>query len=128
MARLVIAAIVACVLAGPAAAQDDPFERTYWLSGDELVAALDAQDPRADAFISGTLAAYVTRARQGDPMLWWVHRCVARTFLGPDNLLEGIRAQVAALPADAPDDVQFAAQTILYALADFCSVELELPQ
>lgn len=128
MLRSVMAAMIVCALAGPATAQDDPFERTYWLRGDELVAALDAQDPRADAFISGTLAAYVTRARQGDPMLWWVHRCVARTFLGPDNLLEGIRGQVAAVPEDAPEDVRFAAQAILYALADYCSVELDLPE
>ncbi|MCB9959436.1 MAG: hypothetical protein H6843_12610 [Rhodospirillaceae bacterium] len=128
MVRHALVATMVCVLAGPTAAQDDPFDRTYWLRGEDLVAALDAQDPRADAFVAGTLSGYLVRSRQGDAMLWWVHRCVARTFLNQDDLLEGIRAEVASVPEDAGEDVRFAAQAILYALADYCSVELDRSQ
>lgn len=91
----------------------------------DLVAALDAGDPQATAFIAGVMGAYLVRGMQGDPMLWWVQVCVARTFAGPEQIEPGIRALAAARPEDARTG-SFAANTVLSALAGYCGEQMDL--
>lgn len=136
IARTGATALLAAALAGsPAAAQDQDLLRDHLYTGDrDLVAALDAGDPRAMDFIAGTLGAYLVRSAQGDPMLWWVQRCLAMTYAGPQQIADGIRAYAADRPENADHTIpSFAAAAVLHALAAYCAAELgadevEVPQ
>lgn len=121
----VLALSTALTTALPALAADYRLDHIMAVDTD-LVAALDADDPQATAFIAGVMGAALVRGMQGDPMLWWVQVCVARTFAGPEQIEPGIRALAAARPEDART-AALAVNTVLNALAGYCGEQMDLP-
>ncbi len=107
-------------MAAPAGAQEHLSRFGHVASGEELEAALDANEPAALAFISGAIGVLHLRGGQGDPMLWWVPQCLTVTFAGAEDLVPAIRAQIEAQP-DVSGVVGYAATAVLHGLADFCA-------
>lgn len=127
-----IAVLATMTLAMPALGQDGGLPAHQLVYDSELVAALDADDPQAIAFIAGAMGALQLRGVQGDPLLYWVPRCAAATFAGPQSLVDGVRAYAGDRPA-AADGTQasWAVTAVLHALAAFCAeqgLETEPPQ
>ncbi len=123
MAAMCGVAALASAPTGAAVAQD--FEPHQMVSGDDLVSALDADDPQGMAFIAGAMSILLVRSYQ-DPMFWWVPTCLAQTFAGPRQIAPGVYDYVAALPEDRGRSAQvgLAANAVMFALADYCGQEV----
>lgn len=104
---------------GSAGAQDDPRPLTGWSTADELVAALDRDEPVGMAYVGGVLGAFMLRGAQGDPVLWWVQRCIAANFLTAESLVPGLRTW-AAEHSDLSPPTALATNAILHVIAETC--------
>jgi hypothetical protein len=118
--------VASALLVMPAAAEDFRLDHQMAADGD-LIAALDAGDAQATAFIAGALSGYFIRSAQGDPLLWWVQQCLAMTYAGPNELVPGIREVVEARPDDARI-AEYAGNAVLSALASYCAEHVDFAE